>query len=369
MSNRHKTAQDEEATESRQTPPSRRRPTQKTSSSSSTTRVLPYPLRTRTPPQTTFTPVASDSRLPRVSLDSSPNGADQAILHLVVYGILKSTVGQRGNTERKLGVFAANGASFDGIMHQLWEKFSGNIKVRATLVNDTWSVETPTEASWNSVIQFKVTGRIVPAAKSPHLLNKWVATQRNSTVNLTIYEDGQQIANARMLDEFLQACIRPQPTDPSGAAAESLLRDMVKQLQAIWGNTYQASAVTWRMWANEIMRNLDRPTWERAVLDAPPNRLERYLSPVDGQVHEHLTHLTRSTQVALDTINFALADNAELKRDWEAFGRRLECQRRALEARKETLEGFLNDIPLPTAAEVHDPLPTMPNIEDTEHQE
>ncbi|POM61888.1 hypothetical protein PHPALM_29031 [Phytophthora palmivora] len=117
--------------------------------------------------------------------------------------------------------------------------------------------------------------------------------------------------------------------------------------------------------ANEIMRNLD----QRAVLDARPPRLERYLSPADGQVYEHLTRLTRSIRVGLDTINFALVDNAELQRDWEAFGRRLECQRRALEARKETLECYLDNIPLPTAAEVHDPLPTMSNIEDADHQE
>ncbi|GMF31948.1 unnamed protein product [Phytophthora fragariaefolia] len=105
----------------------------------------------------------------------------------------------------------------------------------------------------------------------------------------------------------------------------ALLRDMVEQLQEIWGNINKASAVTWRMWANEIMSNLDRSTWERAVFDAPPIRLERYISPADGQVHEHLTHLSRSTRVALDTINYALADNAELNRDWAAFGRRLGC--------------------------------------------
>ncbi|POM77872.1 Hypothetical protein PHPALM_4681 [Phytophthora palmivora] len=55
-------------------------------------------------------------------------------------------------TGKNLGGFAANGASFDDIMHQLWEKFSGNIKGQATLVNETWSVETPTEVSWNSVM-------------------------------------------------------------------------------------------------------------------------------------------------------------------------------------------------------------------------
>ncbi|ETP35849.1 hypothetical protein F442_16085 [Phytophthora nicotianae P10297] len=276
---------------------------------------------------------------------------------------------KRDATGRHLEIFAASGASFADIMHKLWEKCSGNIKGQAVKTDDTWSLETPTEASWSSVMQLKSNGRIASATKTPELWNKWIVDQKNNPVTLSIYEYGQAVSNARLFEEFLQACIRPQSTDRSGAAAENVMRDMIEQLQEIWGNTYQASAVTWRIWANDIMRNLDRSTWARAVFDAPPTRLERYLGPSDGLVHEHLTRLTRSTRVALDTVNFALAANAELTRDWEAFGRRLECHKRALEARKETLEGYLADVPLPSAAEVRDPLPAMQNIEDTEHQE
>ncbi|KAG3139643.1 hypothetical protein PC128_g25339 [Phytophthora cactorum] len=125
------------------------------------------------------------------------------------------------------------------------------------------------------------------------------------------------------------------------------------------------------MWANKIMRNLDRSTWDAAVLDPPPPpaRLERYLSPPDGQVHEHLVHLTRSTRVALDTVNLALADNQELRNAWESYGRRLKAQRFAFEARKVTLEGYLADIPLSDDGDVHDPIPRMENIEDTDDQE
>ncbi|KAF4143018.1 hypothetical protein GN958_ATG07784 [Phytophthora infestans] len=80
-------------------------------------------------------------------------------------------------------------------------------------------------------------------------------------------------------------------------------------------------------------------------------------------------NLTRSIRVALDTIEAALADNADLRKGWEAYGRRLENQRHALEVRKSTIEGFLADIPLPDAGDVLDPTSTMKNIEDTEHQE
>ncbi|GMF21137.1 unnamed protein product [Phytophthora lilii] len=145
------------------------------SSSSSSTRVSPYTLRVRTSPQTASTPQASRGRLPRVSIDDSPNEGEQHILRLVVEPIVKSTIGQRDDTGRHLEIFAVSGGSFGDIMHKLWEKFSGNIKGKAVKTDDTWSLERPTEASWSSMMQFKVNGRIAPASTSPVLSNKWVA--------------------------------------------------------------------------------------------------------------------------------------------------------------------------------------------------
>lgn len=352
--------------------PPRNEPISRTAVSSTsplTVRVSPYPLRERTPPQAFQASDISRGQRARVSLDASTGNADQHRLQLVVQGIVKTTVGQRDSSGKQLDIFAANGASFSEIMHKLWEKFSCHVKGQAKNIDDVWSVERPDETSWSSVMQFKANSRIVPSAKTPELWNRWTISQRGNTVTLMIYEYGLGIPNARVLDEFMQACIRPQHTDRSGAAAEISVREIVGRLQEIWGNTYQASAPVWRMWANEIMRNLDRSTWDAALLDNPPSRLERYLSPSDGQVHEHLVNLTRLTRVALDTIEAALADNADLRKGWEAYGRRLENQRHALEVRKSTIEGFLADIPLPDAGDVLDPTSTMENIEDTEHQE
>ncbi|KAG6944704.1 hypothetical protein JG687_00017708, partial [Phytophthora cactorum] len=122
----------------------------------------------------------------RVSLDASPENADQHRLQLVVQGIVKSTVGQRDSSGKQLKFFAANGASFSDIMHKLWEKFSGNVKGQATKIADAWSVERPVESAWSSVMQLKANGRIVPAAKSLELWNRWMASQRGSTVALVI---------------------------------------------------------------------------------------------------------------------------------------------------------------------------------------
>ncbi|KAI9993083.1 hypothetical protein PInf_015141 [Phytophthora infestans] len=223
-------------------------------------------------------------------------------------------------------------------MHKLWEKLNSHVKGHATKAADAWSVERPAESAWSGVMQLKANGRLVPAAKSPELWRFWTAYQRGNTVTLMIYEYDLSISNARILDEFMQACIRPQHTDHS-------------------------------VWANKMQRNLDRSTWDASVLDPPPSRLECYLSPSDGQVHEHLVHLTKSTRVALDTVNIALADNQELKDAWEAYGYRLGSQKRALEARKVDLEGYLGDIPVPAVDDVHDPIQRIENIENIEHQE
>ncbi|EEY55012.1 uncharacterized protein PITG_08595 [Phytophthora infestans T30-4] len=238
-------------------------------------------------------------------------------------------------------------------MHKLWEKLNSHVKGHATKAADAWSVERPAESAWSGVMQLKANGRLVPAAKSPELWRFWTAYQRGNTVTLMIYEP--VFARSTLTIQVLQA--------------EVSIGEMVTRLQDVWGNTYQGSYSTWIVWANKMQRNLDRSTWDASVLDPPPSRLECYLSPSDGQVHEHLVHLTKSTRVALDTVNIALADNQELKDAWEAYGYRLGSQKRALEARKVDLEGYLGDIPVPAVDDVHDPIQRIENIENIEHQE
>ncbi|GMF30306.1 unnamed protein product [Phytophthora fragariaefolia] len=337
--------------------------------SSPTVRVSPYPLCERTSPQHLSPPVASSCQRPRVSLDASPERLDQHRLQLVVQGIVKSTVGQRDSSGRVLEIFAANGATFSDIMHKIWEKFSCHVKGMAVKQDDTWTVEKPAESSWTRVMQFKASGRVVPTTKTQQHWSRWAVSQRGENVTLVIYEYGLGISNARALDEFMQACIRPEHTDRSGAAAEASIREIVARLQDVWGATYQGSAVIWRMWANEITRNLNRSTWEIAVLDPPAPRVERLLQAADSQVAQHLTHLTMSTRVALDIVNASIADNEPLQGRWKAFGQCLENQRHALAARKETLEGLLVDIPLPALNEVTDPIPRLENLEDMEHRD
>ncbi|KAG6954859.1 hypothetical protein JG688_00012143, partial [Phytophthora aleatoria] len=182
-------------------------------STSSALRVSPYPLRERTPPQS-FPSSANPARQrARVSLSTSPDNPGQHRLQLVVQGVVKDTVGMRGSSGKMLDIFAANGATFDAIMHKLWEKFRCHIKGQAVKDGDAWTCVTPTESTWNKEMQFKVNGRKIPTTKSEESWNRWIASLRGETVTLMIYTYGLSISKARILDEFKVACIRPEHTD------------------------------------------------------------------------------------------------------------------------------------------------------------
>ncbi|KUF77675.1 hypothetical protein AM587_10010980 [Phytophthora nicotianae] len=117
------------------------------------------------------------------------------------------------------------------------------------------------------------------------------------------------------------------------------------------------------------MRNLDRSTWENAVLDPPTAMILPMLQAASARVEQHLADLTKSADLALDIVDASLKDNKQLHHHWEMFGLSLSNQKEALEARKRTLEGIRANIPLPPLSTVTDPLASMENMEDTEHQE
>ncbi|KAF1795469.1 hypothetical protein GQ600_18598 [Phytophthora cactorum] len=278
------------------------------------------------------------SLVSRVSLSTSPDNPEQHRLQLVVQGVVKDTVEMRDSSGKMLDTFAANGATFDAIMHKLWEKFRCHIKGQAVKYGDAWTCVTPAESTWNKEMQFKVNGRIIPTTKSEESWNRWIASLHGKTVTLMIYTYG----------------------------LEASIREVVERLREIWGATFQAGAAAWRMWANEIMRNLDRSTWEVAVLDPPTVRILPMLQAADARVEQHLADVTKSADLALDIVDASIKDNEQLHHHWEMFGMRLANQKDALAAGKRTLEGIRAGIPLPPLSTVIDPLATMENIEDTE---
>ncbi|KAG9398746.1 hypothetical protein AC1031_014064 [Aphanomyces cochlioides] len=218
-------------------------------------------------------------------------------------------------------------------------------------------------------MQFKVKKHVIDCDKSPSAWHQWLVKFRGQTVLLLLYVYGTAIARSQDLEEFTAACIRPIHTDRSGATAEASLQDIVAKLQDQWGSTFRAEVVVWRMWANEVTRNLNRSTWESAISEPPPSYIVGLLQPADTPLQGHLANLSRSVSVALDCVNASIAENEQLQHDWEAFGLRLKMQKERLESRKLIVEAFARDIPPPPFPAVTDPLTTLDNIEDAEHDE
>ncbi|ETN15359.1 hypothetical protein PPTG_06635 [Phytophthora nicotianae INRA-310] len=277
------------------------------------------------------------------------DNSEQHRLQLVVQGIVKYTVGKRNSSGKMLDVFAANGATFDAIMHKLWGKFKCHINRQAVKDGDAWTCVESSESTWNKVMGFKVNGRIIPTSKSEKAWNRWVASLRGDTATLMIYTYGLSISNARILEEFKGAYIRPEHTDRS----ELLQR---RRFLRWWNDFVKFGEEGFKV----VPQHGEYP---------PTARILPMLQAASARVEQHLADLTKSADLALDIVDASLKDNKQLHHHWEMFGLSLSNQKEALEARKRTLEGIRANIPLPPLSTVTDPLASMENMEDTEHQE
>ncbi|ETK82666.1 hypothetical protein F441_12241 [Phytophthora nicotianae CJ01A1] len=164
-------------------------------------------------------------------------------------------------------------------MEAVWEKFSPNIKKQAVKTDGIWSVEDPQFSEWAKLLQFKVKKkkRVVDSTKPAQAWNQWIVANKGTTVTLMVYEYGMAIATAKDRDDFMKACVLPE-TDRAGATAESSLREVVEALRQKWRNTFQASSIVWRMWANHETRNLNRSTWNASIANPPPSYITETFS-------------------------------------------------------------------------------------------
>lgn len=177
------------------------------------------------------------------------------------------------------------------ILSKLWEQLKHHVKCKAVKIDGVWSVEGVDVVDWPRLMQFKVKKHLVDSYKSAEDWNKWLHKVRHETVWLMIYTYGMAISKAQDLDDFTQACIQPNQLDRAGATAEVSLQEIVAKLREEWGSTFRAEAVVWRMWANEVTRNLDRSTWDAAISKPPPSYVANLLRSADLPLQGHLTHL------------------------------------------------------------------------------
>lgn len=207
------------------------------------------------------------------------------------------------------------------------------------------------------------------SSRSEATWNPWLPTVRGQTVELLIYQYGQAVVTNKHLEAFKKACVRPSSTDRSGAAAESVLRDIVEKLQAQWGQTFRGEAIVWRMWATHVTKNLDRTTWDAAVSDPPSVAVASLLRPAASSAESHSVTMNRASMLALNCVNASIAEVDDLWAFLQGVVQRVSNIKSSLAGRKETIEGFVqNVLPVPLS-EVQDPSSTMENVPDVEHEE
>ncbi|KAF4030327.1 hypothetical protein GN244_ATG17905 [Phytophthora infestans] len=219
---------------------------------------------------------------------------------------------------------------------------------------------------WGKVMQFKNKWHVVDSYKSDHAWNTWLHATQGEMVKLLVYEYGITIATNQVRSTFMAACIDPLVTDRVGVAAECCLQEFVEQLKERWKSEYNAPHVVWRMWANRLMSNLDRSTWEHAINRDPSADFLKLLCASESRLAKHLTAVTYSSNLALTCIAASLESCKLLRHDLETYERRLRDQERDLKTHKSVIECFMLDV-LPSQ-DVPDPLKRLENILDVDHE-
>jgi hypothetical protein len=309
-----------------------------------------------------------------VSLSPAPTVTVQAVqghLKLHVKVIVKDSISQRDRTGTTLEPLTITGNTFTDMVRRLWDQFGKYVKHCAVKTDGTWSIEPPTFEIWQKLMQFRFKRHpVMHGIDDEESWNKWVPTTAKATVDLVIYKYGAAITKNSDLEEFELACIRPQHTDRSGAAAERELQAIVEQLQAKWGRTYTAKTAIWRMWASAVIENLDRSTWEARINEGqPPRHVACLLRPANATVEAHLLNLRQSVTLAKQCVTASIKEYEEIRESFDALGRKLEEHRRSLADRMEMVSAFETDLRPVGMDMVNDPSETMENIPDTEHEE
>ncbi|ETL25422.1 hypothetical protein F441_21323 [Phytophthora nicotianae CJ01A1] len=73
--------------------------------------------------------------------------------------------------------------------------------------------------------------------------------------------------------------------------------------------------------------------------------------------------------MALDCVNASISHSQQMRQDVEDLILRQDAQDKALLARKSVIEKFLYNTHPPAASDVIDPLTTIENVDDVEHQD
>ncbi|CAK4717451.1 unnamed protein product [Aphanomyces euteiches] len=155
--------------------------------------------------------------------------------------------------------------------------------------------------------------------------------------------------------------------DHAGAGSESSLRDIINQLQAKWGDILYGQDISWRLWANSILRQ-PRHKHASEISKPVPSNLVRFFQPLSSSGQEHLQRLQRSATLAADVVRSMIAEVENFQADHELMRIKLIATHSMLLGKQQIIDGFTQEMdPQPTDMEALIALSVVPNQEDIDH--
>lgn len=287
---------------------------------------------------------------------------------MTVQVTVKKTINQKDKSGKTLEPYIVTGQSFTAILQKLWDKYARHVKARAKHADNGWESVPPTMDEWKEVMQFRFKKHPVESGREEAEWNTWIPSTRGRTVSLLVYEYGMAIATNHDLQEFKKACVDSEETNRGGAASDNVLRSIVEQLRARWERTFRAEDIVWMMWATHIGA-MERWNRDGAINGPPPDRVACLLRPASDAAEQQLHGMNRSMKLALSCVNSSIAEYEQIQRDYDALGSRLRLHQASLASRKAIVEAFIRDVVPLSPTNLPDPLLTMENVQDVEHQD
>jgi hypothetical protein len=242
------------------------------------------------------------------------------------------------------------------LQHVLWPEIVVHIK-REVIFNDlipTWSeTETPSEEDlpkFVSIFDPKSRRSYDLSSITNKDLERW---NDERILQLNIFVFSNSVKNKKMWDAVEKKLITPADKDRAGAAAEAEIGRMVESLKQIHRHHYVAPYITWRRWADYLLKQPGHSR-DAASLDPPPHHLIHLFCRAQTNAEALVADVRQNLSIgeglnqdfSIDVANLATEFSAiktfsqELNKAVESFERRLESMTQKVGNTNESLKLF-----------------------------
>ncbi|KAH9152822.1 hypothetical protein AeRB84_004816 [Aphanomyces euteiches] len=268
-------------------------------------------------------------------------------------------------------MFHLSGDDWSAFKTQIWSIIQSHVQKRAILqeADQTWTVcdADPSVDMFDKYISLRYKTRILTPCDENEA-HRFLVKYRGETLTLSVYKWGNEICTSEQQSEFIKQCIEPLETDRAGAGSEASLRVVMDRLKAKWGEILHGQSISWRLWANAILRQ-PRHKHDSEIAKPVPSNLVRYFRPLSASGQQHLQRLQRNASLARDVVRSLIADVESFQADHELMRIKLVATHTMLLGKQEVIEGFIQEMsPQPTDMEALMALSLVPNQDDVDHE-